>query len=118
MKIRREVLGDSYVDASLARATGAAEPLQELVTGYVWGCLWSRPELDRRSRSLVNLGILIAINQQHELAIHVRGALKNGLTEQEIIEVVLHATGYCGAPAALAAMRTVQSVLDAQEPAE
>jgi 4-carboxymuconolactone decarboxylase len=120
MGIRRAVLGEEYVDASLAQSSGPAEPLQKLVTEVVWGTIWARPGLDRRSRSLVNLGMLVALNQQHELGIHVRGALRNGLTQDEIIEVVLQTAVYCGAPAALAAMRTVQQVLvvPAQEASE
>lgn len=114
MKVRREVLGDPYVDASLAKATELTEPLQDLVTQYVWGTLWAREDLDRRSRSFVNLGILIASNQQHELATHIRGAIRNGITAQEIVGVVLHCTGYCGAPSALSAMRTVQNVFETE----
>jgi 4-carboxymuconolactone decarboxylase len=113
MEIRRAVLGDEYVQRSLDSGAGRdGEPLQRLVTEHVWGSLWTRPGLDRRSRSLVNLGMLIALNQHHELAAHVRGALANGLSRDEIVEVVLHATGYCGAPAGLAAMRVVQGVLE------
>lgn len=113
MEIRRAVLGDEYVQRSLDSGAGRdGEPLQRLVTEHIWGSLWTRPGLDRRSRSLVNLGMLIALNQHHELAAHVRGALANGLSRDEIVEVVLHATGYCGAPAGLAAMRVVQGVLE------
>jgi 4-carboxymuconolactone decarboxylase len=113
MEIRRAVLGDEYVQRSLDRNAGRdGEDLQRLVTEHVWGSLWTRPGLDRRSRSFVNLGMLIALNQHHELAAHVRGALANGLSRDEIVEVVLHATGYCGAPAGLAAMRVVQDVLE------
>jgi 4-carboxymuconolactone decarboxylase len=82
------------------------------VTANVWGSVWTRPGLDRRSRSLINLGMLIALRAENELKGHVRGALRNGLTRTEIVETVIHASAYCGAPAGLAAMRVVQEVLD------
>jgi 4-carboxymuconolactone decarboxylase len=115
LEIRKAVLGDEYVESSLTRNAGKdGEALQRQVTEHVWGDLWTRPGLDRRSRSLVNLGMLIALGQHHELAAHVRGALANGLGRDEIVEVVLHATVYVGAPSGLAAMRVVQEVLEAE----
>lgn len=112
LTVRREVLGDDYVDASLQKNDGTdGETLQRFVSEFCWDAVWTRPGLDRRSRSLLNLGILIALNQHHELSVHVRGALNNGLTRDEITEAVLHATVYCGAPAGLAAMRVAQEVL-------
>lgn len=112
MRTRREVLGDPYVDAALTRAAGTGDALQDLVTDNVWGDLWGRDELDRRSRSLVTVALLVAGGHHDELRAHTRGALRNGLTPAEVVEVVLHCSGYCGAPVALAAMRTVREVLD------
>lgn len=113
--VRREVLGDSYVSESLQRTAGTeSEALQSHITETVWGAVWTRPGLDRRSRSLLNIGMLVALNQHHELAVHIRGALRNGLTRDEIVESIVHATAYCGAPAGLAAMRVVQKTLDAE----
>jgi 4-carboxymuconolactone decarboxylase len=112
---RKEVLGDEYVDAALSRNAGTdGEALQKYVSESVWGSVWTRPGLDRRSRSLLNLGMLVALCQYHELAVHVRGALRNGLTRDEIVEAIVHATAYCGAPAGLAAMRVVQETLVAE----
>ena len=113
LSVRRDVMGDEFVDRALARTDGTeSEPLQRFVTEHVWGAVWTRPGLDRRSRSLLNLGILTALRAHEELAGHVRGALTNGLTRDEIVEAVIHTAGYCGAPAALSAMRVVQQVLD------
>lgn len=109
LAIRRAVLGSDYVDRSLAGATDTTAPLQKLITEWCWGEIWSRPGLDRRSRSLLNLGMLIALNRQHELKLHLLGALNNGVTREEIIEVVLQSAIYCGAPASLDAMKTVQA---------
>lgn len=114
-RIRTEVLGEEYVQASLARATDFTRPLQHLVTEYCWGEVWSRPGLDRRTRSLLNVAMLTALGHQSELGLHVRGALRNGATIAEIQEVVLQAAIYCGVPAALNASRTAQSAIaDAQ----
>ncbi|MBY4130151.1 carboxymuconolactone decarboxylase family protein [Rhodococcus fascians] len=110
--IRKEVIGADYVEAALTKNAGTdGEALQQYVSEYVWGSVWSRPGLDRRSRSLLNLGMLVALNQHHELSVHVRGALNNGLTRDEIVESIIHATAYCGAPAGLAAMRVAQETL-------
>jgi 4-carboxymuconolactone decarboxylase len=111
LRIRREVLGAQHVDRSLAQASEFARPLQELVTEYCWGAIWGRPGLDRRTRSLLNLGILTALNRNHELGLHARGALTNGATVGEIQEVILQAAIYCGVPAALDACRTVEQAL-------
>jgi 4-carboxymuconolactone decarboxylase len=111
LETRRAVLGAEYVDAALERATPFARPLQELVTEYCWGAVWSRPGLDRRTRSLINLAMLTALNRPHELAAHVRGALNNGCTEDEIREVLLQTAVYCGLPAALESFRVAESVL-------
>ncbi len=115
LAVRKEVLGEEYVNTSLDRNRGSdGEALQQYVSEFVWGSVWTRPGLDRRSRSLLNLGMLVAMNQHHELAVHVRGGLTNGLTRDEIVEAIVHATAYCGAPAGLAAMRVVQETLTAE----
>jgi 4-carboxymuconolactone decarboxylase len=111
---RRAVLGPEHVDRSLAEASDFSRPLQELVTEYCWGAVWSRPGLDRRTRSIVNLAMLTALGRQHEFQVHVRGALTNGVTPQEIQEVVLQAAVYCGLPAALEAQRLAEQVLNEQ----
>jgi 4-carboxymuconolactone decarboxylase len=98
---RKEVLGAKYVEASLRNADSFNMPMQELVTQYCWGDIWSRPGLDRRTRSFLNLAMLTALNRPHEIKLHVRGALNNGLTREEIQEVFLQAAIYCGVPAAI-----------------
>jgi 4-carboxymuconolactone decarboxylase len=110
LKIRREVVGSAYVDKSLAEADDFTRPLQELVTKYCWGEVWSRPGLERRERSLINLAMIAALNRPHELKLHIRGALRNGLTRQEIGEVFLQAAIYCGVPAALDSVRIAKEV--------
>ena len=112
LAIRRDVLGAEYVDAALDRAPPFARPLQELVTEYCWGSIWSRPGLERKTRSLINLAMLTALNRPHELAGHVRGALRNGCSEEEIQEVLLQAAVYCGLPAALDSFRVAEKVLE------
>ncbi len=107
---RRKVLGDAYVDASINNATDFTIDMQELVTQYCWGDVWNRPGLDRRSRSLLNLAMLTALNRPHELKVHVRGALNNGLTRDEIKEVFLQTAIYCGVPAAIDAFRSAAEV--------
>ena len=111
-KTRRAVLGDRHVDASLASATEFTRPLQELVTEYGWGAVWSRPGLPRKIRSMLNLAMLTALNRPHELKTHVRGALANGVTEDEIREVLLQTAVYCGMPAAIDSFRVAREVLD------
>jgi 4-carboxymuconolactone decarboxylase len=108
---RREVLGAEYVDRALGQATEFTLPLQKLVTEYCWGEIWTREDLDRRTRSLLNLAMLTAMNRPHELAGHVRGAVNNGCTEAEIRETLLQAAVYCGLPAALDAFRVAERVL-------
>lgn len=110
LSVRREVLGAEHVDRSLARASEFSTPMQQLVTEYCWGAIWSRPGLARRERSIVNLGMLIALNRSHELGVHVRGALRNGLTREEIREVLLQTAIYCGVPAAIEAFRVADAV--------
>lgn len=110
LKVRREVLGAEHVDRSLREADDFTREMQELVTQYCWGDVWSRPGLDRRTRSLLNLAMITALNRPHELKLHVRGALKNGLTRDEIKEVFLQAAIYCGVPAALDSFRVAKEV--------
>ena len=110
LKIRREVLGAAYVDRSVEAATDVTAPLQKLVTEWCWGEIWSRPGLDRRTRSFLNLAMLTALNRPHEIRLHVRGALNNGVTRDEIGEVVLQAAIYCGVPAALDTLRVANEV--------
>src|SRR5919205_905904 len=96
LAIRRQVMGDEYVDAALERVTPFSEPMQQLVTEFCWGAVWSRPGLDRRTRSLINLAMLTALGRMHEFRVHVRGAINNGCTTEEIRETLLQATVYCG----------------------
>ncbi|MBK9363990.1 MAG: 4-carboxymuconolactone decarboxylase [Rubrivivax sp.] len=110
LQTRREVLGAAYVDASIAGADDFSRPMQELVTQYCWGDVWNRPGLDRRTRSLLNLAMLTALNRPHELKLHVRGALNNGVTRDEIREVFLQAAIYCGVPAGIDAFRQAREV--------
>lgn len=112
MKIRREVLGDAHVDRSTAAVSEFARPIQEFVTATAWGQIWNRPGLDRRTRSLINLAMLTALNRNHELGVHVRGAVTNGCTAEEIQEVLLQAAVYCGAPAALESFRVAEKTLN------
>jgi len=110
LAVRREVLGADYVEKSLRSADDFTRPMQELVTEYCWGEIWTRPGLDRRTRSFLNLAMLTALNRPHEVKLHVRGALNNGLTREELMEVFLQSAIYCGVPAALDAMRVAKEV--------
>jgi len=112
MKIRREVLGDEHVDGAIARTTEFTADFQDLITRYAWGEIWARPGLDRKMRSAITLTALIALGRDEELAMHVRAALRNGLTPDEIKEVLLQSAIYCGVPAANAAFAVAQRVLD------
>lgn len=111
--IRREVMGDAFVDRALSGADAFAMPLQEYVNEHCWGAVWDRPGLDRRTRSLLTLAMLAALRAPQELKGHVRGALNNGCTREEIRETLLHAAAYCGAPAAMEAFRAAREVLEA-----
>jgi len=111
LEVRREVLGDEHVDRALARRTEFTAEFQDLITRYAWGEIWTRPGLDRRTRSCITLTALLAGGHQHELAMHVRAALRNGLTPDEIKEVLLQAAVYCGVPAANSAFAIAQEVL-------
>lgn len=111
LAVRRSVLGDEYVNKALENATAFSKPFQDLVTEYCWGAVWTRDGLDRKTRSIINLAMLTALNRPHEIATHVRGALNNGLTENEICEVLLQTAIYCGVPAALDSFRIAQTVI-------
>jgi 4-carboxymuconolactone decarboxylase len=113
LQTRREVLGAEHVDRSLAQATDFSRPMQELVTEYCWGAVWSRPGLERKVRSLLNVAMLTALGRQHELEVHVRGAITNGVSAAEIQEALLQAAIYCGVPAAMEATRTAEATLAA-----
>ena len=112
---RRAVLGADYVDTSLQNATDFDIDMQELVTQYCWGDVWNRPGLDRRARSLLNLAMITALNRPHELRLHVRGAINNGLSRNEIKEVFLQAAIYCGVPAAIDSFRVAADVFKDME---
>ncbi len=108
---RKAVLGAEYVEKSIAEADDFSWPMQQLTTEYCWDEIWNRPGLDRRSRSLLNLGMISALNRPHELRLHVRGAINNGITPAELQEVFLQVAIYCGVPAALDSLRNAREVL-------
>ena len=110
LKTRREVLGAEYVDQAIRNADEFNLPLQELVTEYCWNEIWNRPGLDRKTRSIVNLAMLTALNRPHELKLHVKGAINNGLSKDEIAEIFLQSAIYCGVPAAIDSFRTAKDV--------
>jgi 4-carboxymuconolactone decarboxylase len=112
MKIRREVLGDDHVDRAIERTTPFTADFQDLITRYAWGEIWSRPGLDRRTRSAITLTALVALGRHEELELHIKAALRNGLTEDEIKEVLLQSAVYCGVPAANSAFAIAQRVLE------
>lgn len=111
LAIRRAVLGSEYVDRSLSAADAFTRPLQELVTEYCWGEVWNREGLDQKMRSAINLAMMTALNRPHELRLHVRGAVNNGLSRDEIREILLQTAIYCGVPAALDSFRVAREVL-------
>jgi 4-carboxymuconolactone decarboxylase len=111
LALRREVLGSDYVDKSLKAANDFTMAFQRMTTEWCWGYAWTRPGLDRKTRSLVNLAMLTALNRSPEIKLHVRGALNNGVTVDEIKEVLVHATVYCGIPAGLDAFKAANEVL-------
>ncbi|MDP1654526.1 MAG: 4-carboxymuconolactone decarboxylase [Hylemonella sp.] len=110
LAMRRQVLGSEYVDASIKNATDFNIDMQELVTQYCWGDVWNRPGLERKTRSFLNLAMISALNRPHELKLHVRGAINNGLTKDEIKEVFLQVAIYCGVPAAIDSFRVASEV--------
>jgi 4-carboxymuconolactone decarboxylase len=111
---RRKVLGNDYVQNALDKATKFNEPLQELVTHHAWGNTWQRKGIDLKTRSIVTVSMLVALGRMHELKIHVRGPLNNGVTPEELQEIFMHASVYCGFPAAVDAFRTAGEVIDAR----
>ena len=115
MKVRREVLGDEHVDHAQNSATPLTKDFQDLMTRYAWGEIWTRPGLDRRTRSCITVAMTIALNRPEELALHLRGALRNGVTVDELREVLLQTAVYCGVPAAHTAFRIAQEVLEAKD---
>jgi 4-carboxymuconolactone decarboxylase len=112
--LRRQVLGDAYVDASKGQVDTLSAPLQDLITRYCWGEIWARPGLDMRTRSFLNLAMMAALGRPEELVLHTRGAIRNGITEEEIAEVIAQAAIYCGVPAALDALRAVRHALKSE----
>lgn len=114
LKIRREVLGADYVDGSIARADDFMMAFQQITTEWCWGYAWTRPGLDKKTRSMLNLAMLTALKSPHELKLHVKGALTNGVTVDEIKEILLHATVYSGIPAGLEAFKAAHEVLKAE----
>jgi 4-carboxymuconolactone decarboxylase len=111
MKVRREVLGDEHVDRAVARTTDFTAPFQEFITRYAWGDVWARDGLDRKTRSAITLAALVALKAENEMAMHVKAALGNGMTPEEICEVILHTALYAGLPAANGAFAIAQQVL-------
>ena len=118
LDIRKSVLGKEFVERSLASADDFNRPLQELVTEYCWGAVWGREGLSRKTRSMLNLAMLCALNRPHELRMHLRGALRNGVTRDEIREVLLQVAIYCGVPAGVDAFRTAREVFSEVDAAE
>src|SRR4051812_19752165 len=110
VRVRRDVLGDEHVDAALNACTDFDQPMQDLLHSFAWGAVWTRPGLDRRTRSLLSLVLLIALNRPEELRLHVAGALRNGATPEEISEAFLHAAVYCGMPAAISSFRIARPI--------
>jgi 4-carboxymuconolactone decarboxylase len=115
MKVRRAVLGDAHVDASLKNRNEFNEEFQDLITRYAWGEIWTRPGLPRQTRSMLTLAMMVALNRPDELRMHLRAALNNGVTREEIREVLLQTAIYCGVPAANSAFHLAQEVLEQQQ---
>jgi 4-carboxymuconolactone decarboxylase len=115
MKVRRAVLGDAHVDRAEASRTPLTDEFQDLMTRYAWGEIWTRPGLDRRTRSCITVAMLVALNRNEELALHIRGALRNGVTVDELKEILLQTAIYCGVPAANSAFGVAARVLAEME---
>jgi len=115
LEVRREVLGEEYVNQSLKSADEFTMDLQQLVTEYCWGEIWTRPGLSRKTRSMINIAMLTALNRPHELKLHIRGALRNGVTKEEIKEILLQTAIYCGVPAAIDSFRIAREVFHSEE---
>lgn len=116
LKVRKQVMGEEFVERAFADADDFTRPLQDFITAHAWGTVWRRSGLDLKTRSLITLAMLTALGRSHELKGHVRGALNNGATIDEIREVLLHATVYCGVPLAADAFRAAQEILQDSEP--
>lgn len=114
LKVRKEVLGDAYVDNAINSADEFSQPLQEYLTAHAWAASWARPGLEKKTRSMLNLAMLTALNRGHEFRIHVKGALNNGVTKEEIREILIQAAVYCGAPAAMDSFRIAKEVFKEQ----
>ena len=114
LAMRKQVLGAAHVEKTLAATDQYTQPLQEIVNEYVWGAVWARPGLQPRDRSMITISLLTALNRPQELRTHIRAALTNGVTREEISEILLHANVYCGAPAAVDAFRAMRDVFDAE----
>lgn len=114
LKVRKEVLGDAYVDNAINSADEFSQPLQEYLTAHAWAASWARPGLEKKTRSMLNLAMLTALNRGHEFRIHVKGALNNGVTKEEIREILIQAAVYCGAPAAMDSFRIAKEVFKAE----
>jgi 4-carboxymuconolactone decarboxylase len=112
MKIRREVLGDAHVDSAIAKRNTFTDEFQDLITRYAWGEIWTRPGLPRQTRSLITVAMLVALNREEELRLHLRAALRNGVTQEEIREALLQSAIYCGVPAANSAFRIAQDIFN------
>ena len=112
MRVRREVLGDEHVDRATRRASPLTKPFQQLITEYAWGAVWSRPGLDRRTRSAITIALLTALGRESELELHLHAARRNGMSDEEIAETLLHTAVYAGVPAANAAFAIAQRVLE------
>jgi 4-carboxymuconolactone decarboxylase len=112
LKLRKQVLGADYVEKSMAGADDFSRPMQELSTEYCWGYVWNRPGLELRERSMINIAMISALNRPHELKLHVKGALKNGLTKEEIKEILLQVAVYCGVPAGIDAFRNAREAFN------
>jgi len=112
LKLRKEVLGDAHVDRSINNANEFNKPIQQLVTEYCWGDVWQREGLEKKERSMINLAMISALNRPHELALHVRGALNNGLTPIQIREVLMQVAIYCGVPASIDSFRVAMQIME------
>ena len=112
--MRREVLGDEHVDRSTQASSAFSKPVQDLVTEYCWGVAWGDDTLDRKTRSLLNIVMMVALNRRHELELHTKGALRNGVTPEEIQAALVQATIYCGVPAGMEGFRAAASVVDGE----
>ena len=112
LEIRRSVLGAEHVDKAIANADDFNQPMQDLVTEYCWGAVWGREGLPKKTRSMLNLAMLTALNRENEFKLHVRGAINNGISREEISEILLHCAIYCGVPAAISGFRAAKQVFD------